>query len=247
MSDSQAKRLLIIGGSSAIAQALISTHVKMNDWCEIAIVSRSPAPQAFSDINQNVAWHTVSEYSEEEIQSLVQQWKSANRRFNRVISTIGLLHDDKKQPEKKLEELNLSSFMHVMQVNAGVNAIWLSHAANIVDRQHCQWVVFSARVGSISDNRLGGWYSYRASKAALNMLMKTASVEFKRRFKNASLVCYHPGTVDSPLSAPFQTNVAPDKLFTPAFTANRLVEILAGLSNDENLHYVDWDGQSITW
>jgi NAD(P)-dependent dehydrogenase (short-subunit alcohol dehydrogenase family) len=107
--------------------------------------------------------------------------------------------------------------------------------------------VLSARVGSLGDNELGGWYSYRASKAALNMMMKCAAIEVRRLNKQAKLVAYHPGTVDSPLSKPFQRSVPEGKLFTPAFSAAQLIDILDRSEPDGELAYLDWAGETIPW
>jgi NAD(P)-dependent dehydrogenase (short-subunit alcohol dehydrogenase family) len=107
--------------------------------------------------------------------------------------------------------------------------------------------VLSARVGSIEDNKLGGWYAYRASKAALNMLLRTASIELKRLNRQAKLIAYHPGTVDTPLSKPFQRNVPSDQLLTPEFAARRLHEVLLEAGVAGELSYLDWRGETIPW
>lgn len=107
--------------------------------------------------------------------------------------------------------------------------------------------VLSARVGSISDNRLGGWYSYRSSKAALNMMLKCTALELRRVNPKAKVLAYHPGTVDTPLSKPFQASVASEKLFTPQRAAQALDEVMAGLTIDGELSYLDWQGQPIPW
>ena len=111
----------------------------------------------------------------------------------------------------------------------------------------CKVVVFSARVGSISDNRLGGWYTYRASKAALNMMLKTAAIELARRAKNIKIIAFHPGTTDTPLSKPFQNNVPADKLFTSEFVAKQLLTIVDNTDIDGKASYLDWQGKAINW
>ena len=107
--------------------------------------------------------------------------------------------------------------------------------------------MLSARVGSIGDNRLGGWYSYRASKAALNMMLKCAALELKRLNRGAKLVAYHPGTVDTPLSQPFQAGVAPEKLLSAEKAAEALERVLGELTADGELSYLDWRGEVIPW
>ena len=105
----------------------------------------------------------------------------------------------------------------------------------------------SARVGSISDNRLGGWYSYRASKCALNMLLKTSAIELNRKHKNVKLISFHPGTTDTKLSRPFQSSVSRDKLFTPDFVATKLMDLMRKTDVDGELAYLDWAGAPIDW
>ena len=105
----------------------------------------------------------------------------------------------------------------------------------------------SARVGSIGDNHLGGWYAYRSSKAALNMMLRTLSIEYGRRVKNVKIISFHPGTTDTALSKPFQASVPSDKLFTPEFVAGRLYGIMAEAEIDGQLSYLDWDNKAIPW
>jgi NAD(P)-dependent dehydrogenase (short-subunit alcohol dehydrogenase family) len=111
----------------------------------------------------------------------------------------------------------------------------------------CVISVLSARIGSIDDNRSGGWYSYRASKAALNMLLKTAAIEYARRAKNVKLITFHPGTTDTALSKPFQRSVKPDNLFTPEFVAKHLVNIMNNQTVDGELSFIDWENEAIAW
>lgn len=137
-------------------------------------------------------------------------------RIDQFICCVGLLHDRQLQPEKKIEQLDAAHLQKYFAVNSIIPALWLKHLPVLLDKKKPAQILFiSARVGSISDNRLGGWYGYRASKAALNMLIKTAQVEYRRRFPDAVLISYHPGTVDTPLSKPFQDRVPEHKLFSP--------------------------------
>jgi len=114
-------------------------------------------------------------------------------------------------------------------------------------KQRCVVAALSARVGSINDNHLGGWYAYRSSKAALNMMLRTLSIEYARRVKNVKLIAFHPGTTDTALSKPFQTSVPAEKLFTTEFVAARLCRIMHDAEIDGQLSYLDWDNKSIPW
>ena len=126
--------------------------------------------------------------------------------------------------------------------------LWIQKLTPVLTgKSPCTFVLFSARVGSISDNRLGGWYSYRASKAALNMMVKTAAIELARRAKNIKLIAFHPGTTDTPLSKPFQKNVPESKLFSAEFVAKQLLEIVEKTPHDQMASYLDWQGEKINW
>lgn len=117
----------------------------------------------------------------------------------------GILHSQSIKPEKRLEDFNTDAFNHVIMANALTPMLWIQKLTPIlIGNTQCKIIVFSARVGSISDNNLGGWYSYRASKAALNMMLKTAAIELARRAENIKIIAFHPGTTDTSLSKPFQ-------------------------------------------
>ncbi|MFN7324316.1 MAG: SDR family NAD(P)-dependent oxidoreductase, partial [Sphingomonadales bacterium] len=109
------------------------------------------------------------------------------------------------------------------------------------------FTALSARVSSISDNRLGGWHAYRASKAALNMIVRNLAIELTRSHKEAIVATLHPGTVDTGLSQPFQRNVAPGKLFTPAFSVDKLLGVLDRLTPADSGNLFAWDGQKIEY
>ncbi len=165
-----------------------------------------------------------------------------------VINTTGILHDQASGvfPEKRLEDLTWESFEKLMRINAFSSALLLQHLLpKFGKNERTYFAALSARVGSIADNRIGGWYAYRASKAALNQLLKTASIETKRRYPQLILAALHPGTTDTDLSKPFQANVAPEKLFSPEFVAERLTSVLLGLTPEDSGGFFAWDGASI--
>jgi NAD(P)-dependent dehydrogenase (short-subunit alcohol dehydrogenase family) len=126
--------------------------------------------------------------------------------------------------------------------------LWLAaFTTAIKNADELRIAVFSARVGSLTDNGLGGWCSYRASKAALNMSLKCAAIEYARLNKNAKLIAFHPGTTDTAMSKPFQKGVPEGKLFEPSFVAHRLITLLDAIASDGELSYIDWDGKTIPW
>jgi len=164
-----------------------------------------------------------------------------------VLVATGVLHADGLQPEKTLRALDAATLERAFAINAIGPAMIAKHIFTRAPR--ASRVVFgalSAKVGSISDNRLGGWYNYRASKAALNQLVRTLSVELARTHPLSVCVALHPGTVDTPLSRPFQAGVGPDKLFSPQRAAQQLLKVLGELGPDSSGRLIGWDGREIS-
>ena len=158
----------------------------------------------------------------------------------------GLLHDPTMQPEKSLRAVDPDKLARSFAVNAIGPALVAKHVAALLPRtERSVFAALSARVGSIGDNRLGGWYAYRASKAALNMLVKTTAVEWARHRPQAICVGLHPGTVDSGLSRPFQGNVSAEALFSPTDAAANLLAVLDALTAAQSGGCYAWDGTQV--
>ncbi len=241
------KVCVVIGASGGIGKAVVNNLDEQGE--EIYALSRhGERDQGWSN---NVHVRALDSHDESAIQAFVTALKEAGHTVSLAVCTIGVLHgkagDTSLFPEKKLEDLNPEQLTAYFTVNSILPAMWLKHLVDIVDAEKAAIVCLSARVGSISDNRLGGWYGYRASKAALNMLLKTAAIEYQRRNKTTTLVSYHPGTVDTGLSEPFQANVKPEKLFTPEFTAEQLLTHISQLDSQASPHFIDWDGKPVDW
>lgn len=232
---------IIIGAGSAIAQAVIqSLHANAEN---IITVSRK-----LPDLSNPVIHAFTSDYSPTSIAKVIQQIKDLNLgSIDRVYICNGVLQNDNIKVEKRIEDLDPESFMSVLHSNTLTPILWVQALLPILRQQNCTITVFSARIGSISDNNLGGWYSYRASKAALNMLLKNACVEYAKRVKGVKILAFHPGTTDTPLSKPFQKNVPKGKLFSPEFVATSLEEIIQNLEVDGQLSFKDWQGKDILW
>ena len=167
-----------------------------------------------------------------------------------VIVATGLLHDEAGgiSPEKSLRAIDASAMAAVYAANAIGPALIAKHVLGRLPRDRpATFAVLSARVGSIGDNRLGGWHAYRASKAALNMLVRNFAIELARSHPLAVVAALHPGTVDSQLSAPFQRGVVPDKLFSPDQAAGHLLDVLAALTPADSGGLFAWDGQRLPY
>ena len=165
-----------------------------------------------------------------------------------VFNCTGRLHGPELQPEKRLQQVERSPLEQQFGINA-IAPILLAKAIEplLVRDQPFHFASLSARVGSISDNRTGGWYGYRAAKAAQNQLLRSLSIEWARRWPMATVSLLHPGTTDTNLSRPFQSFVAPDKLFSPERAARQLVAILLEQTPEQSGAFLAWDGQSIDW
>ena len=242
--------ILVIGASSLIARQLIDQHLAGDESLKIIAVSRSkPVNSVNSDTmdSDRLRW-LQCDYAESSIAAITQQLQVEKAKFVRVYVCNGVLHDKSIAPEKRLENLQIASFEQVMHTNAIIPLLWLKHLKPILKgSDRCLITVFSARVGSIRDNGLGGWYAYRASKAALNMMIKNASIEFGRIAKQTRFLIFHPGTTDTPLSRPFQKSVPRDKLLTPAFVATQLLRVSGDLPLEAGVDYLDWRGKVIPW
>ena len=163
-----------------------------------------------------------------------------------VIIATGLLHDALGGPEKSMRELDPDRLAQAFAINVIGPALVAKHFLPLFARdKRCVFAALSARVGSISDNRIGGWYGYRAAKAALNMTIRNLAIEWGRTHKQGICVGLHPGTVDTRLSKPFQKNVAPEKLFTPARSAAAMLSVLEGLTPADSGKCFAWDGVEI--
>ncbi len=163
-----------------------------------------------------------------------------------VIVATGMLHEDGHGPERAVRDLDPDRLARIFAVNTIGPALVLKHFAPLLVRDRPSvFAALSARVGSITDNRSGGWYGYRASKAALNMIVRTAAIELARSRPQAVCVGLHPGTVDTGLSKPFQARVPAEQLFTPERSAGHLLDVIAGLTPAESGRCFGWDGGEI--
>lgn len=186
--------------------------------------------------------------NEAQIIEALQQIKSEVKTLHLVVNCVGVLHDGDFQPEKSLRHLNVDNLTRYFQVNSIGGVLLAKHLVPLF--KHQEYSVFasiSAKVASIGDNNLGGWYGYRASKTALNMLMRNVSIEYARSCPKNIVVTLHPGTTDTRLSRPFQTNVPPEKLFSVERTVSQLLQVIEKLDKDDSGQFFSWDGSKLPW
>lgn len=165
-----------------------------------------------------------------------------------VVLCTGILHDNDHQPEKSITRFDRDWFSQSICTNTQPFGELAAAVTTRARRdQAVTLAVISAKVGSISDNHLGGWYSYRASKAALNMLVRTTAIEWRHRLPKSTLLTLHPGTTDSGLSAPFQKRLPEGQLHSPDYTGKRLADLIDGAEPKDSGAFLSWDGSLLPW
>ncbi len=227
-------KALVFGASGAIGGAFVETLSTTPNCGAVIAVSRSTHPQF--DIANEASIAAVAE-------ELTPQSP-----FHFIVDATGALHLGSVGPEKRLQDLNGNTLSQALMVNAIGPALLLKNAVSLLPSgSRCIYAKLSARVGSISDNRKGGWYGYRASKAALNMLLQTAAIEIQRRRPDALLVALQPGTVRSRLSAPFLPADGDHAAMTPQASVEKMLRAIDRLPASRRATFIDYRGDPIPW
>lgn len=232
-------RAVVLGASGGIGHAF-TEHLLAQETIEhVYAFARSPLAM----VHEKCSTGKIDYADEATISAAAQQVKNPNI----VIVATGMLHDgDTVRPEKSLKDLNADKFSANFAINTVGPALVAKHFVPLLPRdQRGVFAALSARVGSISDNRLGGWHAYRASKAALNMLIRCAAIETARKYPHAVIVGLHPGTVDTALSKPFQSNVKPQSLSKPVDAAANLLQVMDQLRPLDSGKCFDWAGHEV--
>jgi NAD(P)-dependent dehydrogenase (short-subunit alcohol dehydrogenase family) len=232
---------VVVGASGGIGHALTTRLADSPGVAHIVACSRSrPAID-----HPEVGFHPLDLLDEATIAAAAG---AQARPLDLVLVATGILHEGEAlRPERTWRALDAAALEHAYRINAIGPALVAKHFLPLLAQgRKSVFAALSARVGSITDNRQGGWHAYRASKAALNMLLRTFAIELAPR-RNPAAICIglHPGTVATRLSAPFQSGVPEGRLFTPAFAASRLLEVVDGLTQADSGGVFAWDGQPI--
>lgn len=224
---------LIIGANGGIGTACVCALARRGDFEHVLPLSRNSAPP-------------IDIVDEASIANAALQLAEAGIVPRLIIVATGLLHKNGKGPERGMRDLNADWMIENFRTNAVGPALIAKHFLPLMPKNgRVCFAALSARVGSISDNRLGGWHSYRASKAALNMLIRNISIEWQRKNPEAIVVGLHPGTVKTPLSAPFKGDLATER-FPPAQAAAQLLDVLAALQPEQSGQLFAYDGTIIS-
>jgi NAD(P)-dependent dehydrogenase (short-subunit alcohol dehydrogenase family) len=224
-------KAIVIGASGGIGSAL-SSGLESRGWSVTRLHRRSNPPLDLED--------------ETTIEAAAMAL-TATEPYDLIIVASGILDAGEQTPEKTYRALRGDSLDRYFRINATGPALVAKYFIDLMPRDHRAVLAFlSARVGSIGDNRLGGWYGYRASKAALNQLVKTIGIELARARANTIVIALHPGTVDTPLSRPFQRNLPPGQVIAPGTSAAALLDLIEGLLPADSGRCIDWKGTVIT-
>ncbi|MBU2954677.1 SDR family NAD(P)-dependent oxidoreductase [Marinobacter sp. F3R08] len=246
------KRVVIAGVSGAIGGALATRLIERDPEVRVIGLCRNPerAPEALHAHGRSavLAWDAEGENAATAAAAALESILSREEGIDTFIYAAGLLHGTDIFPEKRLEDLSAASLARSFAVNAtGFSMLaqallpWLRH------REFKRVAAISAKVGSITDNGFGGWYAYRSSKAALNMLVRNLSIELPRRCKPVACVSLHPGTTESALSEPFSQSLAKLKVHSARATACNLLDVLDAVVDEDNGRFLSWDGSELPW
>ncbi len=244
------RRVALVAGSGGIGSAMLTALCERSDIESVhSTYFRSPAAGSLGSIGQfgspvSVNWSQVDITDDDS----VAKWIGGIGRFDWLINCAGFLHDGVSGPEKTITQFDTEYFARSMRINCLPNLLLGKYAAPILKRSDKGiFAALSAKVGSIEDNRLGGWYSYRASKAASNMVIKNLAIEWQRSAPKVRVLALHPGTTDTALSKPFQAGVAPGKLFSPSDVAGMLLNQLDQAHQSHSGRFIAYDGEELPW
>ena len=234
-------KIVIVGASGGIGEAFVENLAKRPEVETVIGTFGRNRPTAS---HSRVTWQRLDITDE----SAIQNWAEHVGEIDWLINAAGMLHQPEQGPEKSIQQIDPAFFLKNMAVNALPTLLLAKHCQGLFrHRRPAIFATVSAKVGSIEDNRLGGWFSYRASKAALNMGLKTLAIEWRRILPNVAVAALHPGTTDTALSRPFQKNVPKAQLFTPDQSVRYMLKVLDALTPAATGKFWAFDGESLPW
>jgi NAD(P)-dependent dehydrogenase (short-subunit alcohol dehydrogenase family) len=249
-SDRFLKTGLVVGGGQGIGLGFVRQLLDRADIDRVYATYRSieSATELLVIVDPRLCCLQMDITDESQIAAVIHKIQTQTATLDYVINSVGVLHEGAMQPEKSLRHINSEQLLRYFQVNS-IGAILLFKQVQPLLKHPNRSILatISAKVGSIGDNHSGGWYGYRASKAALNMLIRTTAIEYKRTCPQAILVALHPGTTDTRLSLPFQRNVPPEKLFSIDRTVTQLLTVIDRLEPSDSGEFFSWDGSRLPW
>lgn len=236
---------VVVGVNGGLGRALAERLTEACAHDRVVGLSRR-RPEAWNDDARRI-WLPADILDEASLAAAAEQ-VAALGLATRIVVATGRLHGPGLAPEKSMRAIAPAALAELFAVNAIGPTLVAKHLLPRMPRDRPSlFAALSARVGSIADNRMGGWHGYRASKAALNMLIHGLAVEHRRTHPLGVCVTLHPGTVNTALSAPFQAGVPEERLFSPGKSAGLLLAAMDELSPDDSGGFFGWDGAPIPW
>jgi NAD(P)-dependent dehydrogenase (short-subunit alcohol dehydrogenase family) len=239
---------LVVGAGQGIGLEFVRQLLQREDINRLYATYRNPQTELLAIADSRFSCLPMDITDEAQIATVVKTIQAETKALHAVINCVGVLHEGTMQPEKSLRQLNGEQLLRYFHVNSIGAVLVAKHVQPLLKHSdRALLATISAKIGSIGDNQLGGWYGYRASKAALNMFMRTTAIEYKRTCPRAIVVTLHPGTTDTQLSQPFQRNVPPEKLFSVDRTVKQLLAVLDQLQERDSGEFFSWDGSRLPW
>ncbi len=248
---------LVVGGSRGIGLALANALLEAGDTGHVTgrvfVTHRHASPpgslQLLTDRYGERLQPLQCELGDDaSIAALGDQLRAAKATLALTLHAAGILHEEGLKPEKALTQAQGASLLRLFEINSIAPLLVARTVLPLVPRSGpCHFAALSAMVGSIEDNRIGGWYGYRASKAALNQFLKTLAIEARRTHPGLCVTAIHPGTTDTDLSKPFQANVPEQKLYTPEQSAERILRVVMAGTPETSGRFMNWNGETLPW
>lgn len=237
---------MVVGASGGIGLAL--TRHWLGSGKQVVATTRSASEElkALGQTYKNL--HILSCTSDDYANAIPEYLRSYQLTPRYIAICSGILHQGSALPEKRLCQIDANFLIASIHINVMTTVLLAQALERFYDKRDSFCLgVMSAKVGSIGDNYLGGWYSYRMSKAALNMLIRSLAIEWQRTFRNSSVIAIHPGTTNTKLSEPFQRNIPNHQLNSPEVTAGRIAGIIENTPPSLTGRFINWDGTELPW
>lgn len=248
MTHKKFEKAVIIGAGHGIGLSLTKALLEREPGIKIyASYRNADKAHELLELNGKISVHQLDPCEENELEQLAKQVASDPSNLGLVINCVAWLHTETMKPEKNLRQINMTQMLESFKVNSVVAGLLARYfLPSFRHAEECSFVSISAKVGSITDNNIGGWYGYRASKAAMNMILKTAAIEYARYNCRCNVLAIHPGTTVTQLSEPYIKNTK-YKLHTPDETAANILAVIDQQTYSPEAKFLSWDNTKIEW
>ena len=231
--------LALVVGAGGIGKQIAEDLASKENNLEVILCGRKNVFKNF--------WELDIE-NENSLKDFKEKLSKSKLNLRLILNATGRLHSEKLNPEKRLQHINKENLIESFSINAFAPILLAKTIEEFINKElEFNFASISARVGSITDNKTGGWYAYRAAKSAQNQLFKSLSIEWARKYPKAIITLLHPGTVNTNLSKPFHKFVPKDKLFSPQKASSYLIDILRHQKPTDSGKFIAWDGKEIPW